>query len=579
MYDRKKKRWCADCENEELLRWCKENPVQPEARFIRASQLLTDLRDGSDVAEAVELMESAAKAEYPKAMFAIGQMFQYGWGVHKDWKTAVDWYQKAVEKGSKEAQKALKEMKRRRIINIVSVVGAIAACIAIAVGIFFGIRAMDGKLTIRVHRDTKLAQTVTLDDFATELQGMIQDNDDELVISGQVSTNRLILKFEGNYLDLSGFLADKVVSREDNLIIIQFSSEEEAQRCLQWLLERDDIKFAQIDKYHAKESAFESDGKDLPIVTSIEPQSGCNSWGVADLGLDQLSAHVAQYYSDREVLVAVVDCGVLPTIEEGDRLVGCFNVMDGNTDVYPADHGTHVAGIILDATRGTNTYVVSVDVQGSVGGTLDSIEALGVDMAVYLGADVINMSMRWVEHSPVLEQAVLDAVAAGVVFCKSAGNDNVDVITGKSCPAELEELLVVGSYNINHEASSFSNYGDTVDICAPGENIYSYAHIEDLDELISYWRDEGYRNPEDMIGDSYVDNTKLVRLDGTSMATPHIAALAALLKTIYPDATPAKIEKMIEGSCRTNRNPAMYATQQYGAGAPDATVFIEQYLY
>ena len=92
MYDVKNRKWKSDCENEDLLRWSQEpaNAAQPEAQFIRASSLLEKNRRGGDVAEAVALMEAAAESDYPKAVFAMGQMFYWGWAVSKDRKMAME---------------------------------------------------------------------------------------------------------------------------------------------------------------------------------------------------------------------------------------------------------------------------------------------------------------------------------------------------------------------------------------------------------------------------------------------------------------------------------------------------------
>ena len=69
----------------------------------------------------------------------------------------------------------------------------------------------------------------------------------------------------------------------------------------------------------------------------------------------------------------------------------------------------------------------------------------------------------------------------------------------------------------------------------------------------------------------------LAQIQGTSMASPHVAALVGLIKAIHPEATTQTIEKNIKDYCRTFRNPKAYATGRYGAGAPDATVFCEDY--
>ena len=107
--------------------------------------------------------------------------------------------------------------------------------------------------------------------------------------------------------------------------------------------------------------------------------------------------------------------------------------------------------------------------------------------------------------------------------------------------------IVVAAYDENHGIAWFSNYGSTVDVAAPGAEVYS-----------QYYADEG----------------RLVPLMGTSMAAPHVAALAALVKMIYPDATLAHVELYIKDYSR-NTNQDAYDPGLYGAGAAGATAFIE----
>lgn len=550
MYDSKARKWKSDCENEDLLRWSKEpaNADQPEARFIRASELLAKNRRGGDVAEAVELMELAAKQNYPQAVFAMGQMFYWGWAVHKDKKLGIEWYQKAAELKYKPAIQELEALKRRKIINIVSVCAALVLTVAVAVGAFYMLSGLSGKLIIKVNEKTELCEPATLEEFGAELQSLIAEYDDELVISGQVSTNRLILRVEGNRLDLSDFLADKVVARDDNKIIIQFSSEEEAQRCLEELRKRDDIVYIEFDEYATTTETVREEDSTLPIITDIAPQSNYMSWGVADMGLDQLRDYVAVTYPNNSVLVGVIDSGVADFVADLPQIIGVFNAVTNTEQPYPNDHGTHVTGTVIDGTVGTNTAIICIDVFNGQEGAANSAINYAIELCVANGARVINMSLSGKGYSQDEIYTLQSALDADVVIVRTAGNNGINVTERGNCLSVLQDLFVVGAYDINHNAADFSNYGTQVDVCAPGVDIVSFKHD---------------------------DSSKLISMNGTSMAAPHITALSALVRLMYPDLTALEVQDHIQDYCRTFRNPNMYATGMYGAGAPDATKFIE----
>lgn len=551
MYDVKGRKWKSDCENEELLRWSREpaNADQPEARFLRASELLAKNRRGGDVAEAVELMELAARQNCPQAVFAMGQMFYWGWAVHKDRKLGIEWYQKAAELKYKPAIQELEALKRRRIINIVSVCAALVLTVAVAVGAFYALSGLSGKLIIKVNENTELVQTPTLEEFSQEVSELIAAYDDELVISGQVSTNRLILKVEGSRLDLSEFLADKVISRENNMVVIQFATEEEAQRCLEELQKRGDIIYVEFDEYDVMQSVREEDSS-LPVVTGVKPGNDYNSWGVVDMGLDQLRDYVAATYPNNSVDIAIIDSGIDSYVEQLPQVVENFNVVTRQPGSVPHHHGTHVTGTVWESVLGTNTNIHCLDVFNGAESADRLMTILAIEACTTTGIDVISRSMGCVGHTAALEEAIRNAVAAGIVYVNAAGNETVDIVNDiHFCGSEVDEIIIVGAYDINHDPAYFSNYGTTVDVSAPGVDIYSF----------------DVHNPGYVIG-----------FNGTSMATPHVGALAALVKLMYPNATPAEVELYIKDYCRTFRNPDMYATGLFGAGAPDATKFIEE---
>ena len=553
MYDVKNRKWKSDCENEDLLRWSQEpaNAAQPEAQFIRASSLLEKNRRGGDVAEAVALMEAAAESDYPEAVFAMGQMFYWGWAVSKDRKLAMEWYHRAAELKYKPAIRELENLKHRKIKNAVSVCAALTLVVSVAIGAFYALSGLSDRLIIKVNRDTELVQTPTYEEFAHEITELIANYDDELVISGQVSTNRLILKVEGNRLDLRDFLADKVVSRENNMVIIQFATEEEAQRCLEELSKRDGIVYVEMDEYNTHIESVREKDSSLAVVTDVRPTDSYNSWGVADMGIDQLRDYVAATYPNNEVHIAVIDSGIDSYVEQLPQIVENFNVITGTYGSVPHFHGTHVVGTVWECVVGTNTYIHCLDVFNGREGSPNVASILAIEACIASGEiDVISRSMGSAVHSAAWEDTIRHAVASGIVFVNSAGNESINVNVDVACPAEIEEAIIVAAYDIEHRPADFTNYGTTVDVSAPGVDIYS----NDVEN-------PGY----------------LVNFNGTSMACPHIGGLAALVKLMYPDATPSKVETYIKDYCRTFRNPDMYATGMFGAGAPDATKFIEKY--
>ncbi|KAL1591724.1 hypothetical protein SLS60_011723 [Paraconiothyrium brasiliense] len=203
----------------------------------------------------------------------------------------------------------------------------------------------------------------------------------------------------------------------------------------------------------------------------------------------------------------IIDTGILTTHPEFEgRAEWLENFTGDGSDSDGAGHGTHVAGTIGSVTYGvakkTKLYAVKVlDASGS--GTYSGVIA-GID---YVANDhttrdcpkgsVANMSLGGGKNQAV-NDAVAAAVASGVFFAIAAGNNNGDA-TNYS-PASEPTAFTVAASDINDAKASFSNYGALVDIWAPGVSI------------LSTWNDG-----------------KTNTISGTSMATPHIAGLAAYL--------------------------------------------------
>jgi thermitase len=219
------------------------------------------------------------------------------------------------------------------------------------------------------------------------------------------------------------------------------------------------------------------------------------------------------------VSVAILDTGVdssHPDLQ--GKVVASINFSDSSTVSDVNGHGTHLAGIVGAATNngqgvaglGYNTAVMNVKVLGDNGTGGYSWVAQGVVWAADHGAKVINMSLGAQFGSTTLEDAINYASGKGVVVVAAAGNN---ASSTPFYPAAYPNVIAVASTDINDRLASSSNYGDWVDVAAPGTNIYSTLPLS---------------NPLQPGGYGI--------MGGTSIASPHVAGLAGLVFTRVGDA-------------------------------------------
>lgn len=216
---------------------------------------------------------------------------------------------------------------------------------------------------------------------------------------------------------------------------------------------------------------------------------------------------------NKDVIVAVVDTGVQadhPDLQ-GKLLKGTNFV---NPDAAPDDdvgHGTHVAGIIGalvnndEGVAGLSWYnkILPVKVLDNSGAGSTYSVAQGIIWATDQGAKVINMSLGNYAEADFLHDAIKYAYERDVVLIAASGNDNTN---RPGYPAAYPEVFAVAATDANHNKASFSNYGNYIDVAAPGDSIASTYP-----------------------GGQYA------ALSGTSMSSPHVAALAGLIRSINPN--------------------------------------------
>jgi subtilisin len=214
--------------------------------------------------------------------------------------------------------------------------------------------------------------------------------------------------------------------------------------------------------------------------------------------------------------VAVVDTGV--DCGHEDLAGGCVYGANFTGAGQPFDghgHGTHVAGIIGARQNGVGTVgvapestIYAVKVLADNGSGALSWVAAGIDWAVANNMDVINMSLGASSGSIALAEAVAAAQAAGVLVVSAAGNSGC--CNTVAFPAKYAGSMAVGAVDVNDVIASFSSTGPEVDISAPGVAVRSSV-------------------PVGTCASGLCDPTGYKTLNGTSMATPHVAGVGALL--------------------------------------------------
>lgn len=252
-----------------------------------------------------------------------------------------------------------------------------------------------------------------------------------------------------------------------------------------------------------------------------------DQWGLAMVNADSAWEQLPSEGLSK-VTIAVIDSGVDYNHSDLDGVVDQTNGKDyvNNDDDAMDDfgHGTHVAGIIaaemnnggiVGVAAPTSVKILPLKVLDSRGeGTVFNI-SLAIKDAVDRGADIINLSLGGPGYSKTLEEAVNYAINHNVLVIAAAGNDYDDV--SYYTPAALPGVLTVGSIDESQDKSSFSNYGEELEIVAPGERVLSTFPAA----LIGNMSQDNYYQEND----SYY-----VFEDGTSMATPFVSGVAALLK-------------------------------------------------
>lgn len=279
-------------------------------------------------------------------------------------------------------------------------------------------------------------------------------------------------------------------------------------------------------------------------VVTLDATQANPPWGLdrIDQRNRPLNASYTFNWTGAGVRAYVIDTGIRTTHSQfGTRAQNNFDAF-GGTGADCNGHGTHVSGTIGGSTFGVakdvllrGVRVLNCSGSGTTSGVISGVDWVRLN---HVAPAVANMSLGG-GISSALDTAVNNLSNAGVAIAVAAGNNNGANACNTS-PARAANAITVGSTTTTDARSSFSNIGTCLDLFAPGSGI------------LSAW---------------FSSNTATATLSGTSMASPHVAGVAALYKQANPSASATTIRNAIVNGATTN------VVTNAGTGSPNRLLY------
>jgi subtilisin family serine protease len=282
----------------------------------------------------------------------------------------------------------------------------------------------------------------------------------------------------------------------------------------------------------------EEDGIMTADATQTNPP-----WGLDRIDQRNLPLNATYNYNwtGSGVRAYIIDTGIRTSHTQfGGRASNVFDAFGGNGSDCNG-HGTHVAGTVGGSTYGVaksslprGVRVLDCNGSGATSGVIAGVDWVRQN---FIAPAVANMSLGG-GASTALDNAVNSLSNAGVAIAVAAGNSNANACN--SSPARAANAITTGSTTTTDARSSFSNFGTCVDLFAPGSGI------------LSAW---------------FTSNTATATLSGTSMASPHVAGVAALYKQANPSASATTVRNAIVNNATTNK------VTNAGTGSPNRLLY------
>jgi len=334
---------------------------------------------------------------------------------------------------------------------------------------------------------------------------------------------------------------DESASQLDEYIILdmEFPTEENIKGLTEALMETGLVSWVEYN-----------DLVQLSPIEAVPNKKSKRTYGINDPGIEQLwgfdKMEMDQLYDaikktkikpQQKALIAILDTGVDAKHED---IADNYKSIQSKYDNDPNKHGTHCAGIaaaVSNNSKGVASFSVSNDfvevasvrvLQGFGGGTQQGI-IKGMIEAADAGADVISMSLGGrsnASRQKAYEEAVKYCNKKGAIVVVAAGNSNADAKF--YCPANTPGVITVSAVDENLDRAKFSNYVNAMKmgIAAPGVNIYST-----------------------------IPGNQYASFNGTSMATPYVAGLLGLMKSIRPDLDTKEAYKILKKCGKATNQP------------------------
>ena len=356
------------------------------------------------------------------------------------------------------------------------------------------------------------------------------NEDGDIEITAPFQTKRLIV--DGEFKEFCG--ANKVYyNEEEKETILQFDTQENTREAYERICGLYGDEVCQPDQvYYIDDILMDNESGDVSFT----------SWGNGYMGMNHLKSSAFSRGYNKTVTVAVLDTGIDRSniVFSGRKISSKSYNFTSNTnnitDVH--GHGTHVSGIIADATP-NNVQILMLKIANSQGYSSLLTIKTALQYAVKQKADVINMSIGFISleayKCTYLDSIIDTAYDRGIPIVTAAGNNSVNV--NYCYPACNSKTIAVSAIDMSGNIAYYSNRGAKIDFCAPGSEVIS-AGLQGGKACMS----------------------------GTSMAAPHISASIAYLKMMQSNLSVKGIYQELKLYCKDLGSRGKDSS--YGWGCP-----------